>query len=145
GGVGDGLSPRAALGLGLKVDVEALPEDIIQQLKSGNLNLDDPANTVALLEANAVVGLTGFFDGGGLSSVGIQCALCHSTVDDSLAPGIGKRLDGWAARDLNIGAIAALAPNLQPFIDLLGVDDATVRRVFNSWGPGKFDAEIALD
>jgi hypothetical protein len=145
GGVGPGLSPRAALGLGLKVDVKALPEAIIEQLRSGSLNLDDPANTVALLGANAVVGLTGFFDAGTLSSVGIQCALCHSAVDDSLAPGIGRRLDGWANRDLNVGAIAALSPNLQPLADLLGVDQATVRTVLNSWGPGKFDAELELD
>jgi hypothetical protein len=77
--------------------------------------------------------------------MGIQCALCHSTVDDSLAPGIGHRLDGWANRDLNVGAIVNLAPNLQPFVDLLGVDEATVRAVLNSWGPGKFDAELVLD
>ena len=145
GGVGSGLSPRAALELGLKVDVEALPQAVIRQLRNGSLNLDDPANTVALLRANAVVGLTGFFDAGGLSSIGIQCALCHSTVDDSFTTGVGRRLDGWANRDLNVGAIAALAPNLQPFTDLLGVDDATVRTVFRSWGPGKFDAELAFD
>jgi hypothetical protein len=145
GGVGSGLSPRAALELGLKVDVEALPQSIIRQLRNKSLNLEDPANTVALLRANAVVGLTGFFDGGDLSSIGIQCALCHSTVDNSFTTGVGRRLDGWANRDLNVGAIAALAPNLQPFTDLLGVDDATVRTVFRSWGPGKFDAQLALD
>ena len=94
---------------------------------------------------NAVVGLTGFFEKGRLTSVGIQCALCHSTVDDHLAAGIGSRLDGWANRDLNVGAIIALAPTLQPFADLLSVDQATVRTVLNSWGPGKFDAELALD
>ena len=77
--------------------------------------------------------------------MGIQCALCHSTVDNSLAPGIGHRLDGWANRDLNIGAIVALAPNLKPVSDLLGVDEATVRKVLNSWGPGHFDAELFLD
>lgn len=145
GGIGSGLSPRAALELGLKVDVDALPQAVIRQLRNGSLNLDDPANTIALLRADAVVGLTGFFDGGTLSSVGIQCALCHSTVDDSFAPSIGRRLDGWANRDLNVGAIVALAPNLQPFTDLLGVDDATVRTVLRSWGPGKFDAELVLD
>ena len=80
-----------------------------------------------------------------LSSIGIQCSLCHSTVDDSVIPGVGQRLDGWANRDLDIGKIVALAPNLQPFVDLLGVNDATVRRVLNSWGPGKFDAELVLD
>ncbi len=66
-------------------------------------------------------------------------------MDDSLAPGIGRRLDGWANRDLNVGAIVGLAPNLQPVADLLGVDQATVRAVLASWGPGKFDAELFLD
>jgi hypothetical protein len=145
GGVGPGLSPKAALSLGLKVDASALPGAILGQLQAGRLNLDDPANTVALLSANAVVGVTGFFNGGALQSVGIQCAVCHSMVDDSIAPGIGRRLDGWANRDLNIGAIVALSPNLQPFVDLLGVDAGTVRTVLQSWGPGKFDAELILD
>ncbi len=146
GGVGPGVSPNTALSVGLKVDAEALPEDLVNQIKAGEVNLDDPATTLALLQLNAVVGVTGFFDdAGNLQSIGIQCALCHSTVDDSFAPGIGKRLDGWANRDLNVGAIIALAPDLTPFTDLLGVDDATVRQVLNSWGPGKFDAELVLD
>ena len=146
GGVGPGVSPATALAVGLKVDVNALPPELIQQLKKGQVDLNDPAVTLALLRLNAVVGVTGFFNSNGsLSSMGIQCALCHSTVDDSLAPGIGRRLDGWANRDLNVGAIVALAPDLSPFTDLLGVDDATVRTVLNSWGPGKFDAELILD
>jgi hypothetical protein len=145
GGVGEGLSPRAALGLGLKVDVEELPPSLVIALRLGRVDLDDPAVTVALLKTKAVVGVTGIFDDGNLTSFGIQCAFCHSTVDNSFAPGIGRRLDGWANRDLNVGAIVALAPNLQPFTDLLGVDDATVRKVLNSWGPGKFDAELILD
>ncbi len=146
GGVGAGLSPKAALELGLKVDVRALPPSLVRALQAGRVNLDDPAVTVALLARNAVVGVRGFTDRAGkLESVGITCALCHSTVDDSLAPGIGARLDGWANRDLNIGAIAALAPSVAPFSELLGVDDATVRKVFNSWGPGKFDAALLLD
>ncbi|MBV9183042.1 MAG: hypothetical protein JO356_17190, partial [Acidobacteria bacterium] len=91
-------------------------------------------------------GVTGFFNSdGSLQSMGIQCALCHSTVDNSLAPGIGHRLDGWANRDLNVGTIISLAPNLQPVANLLGVDQATVRTVLASWGPGRFDAELALD
>jgi mono/diheme cytochrome c family protein len=146
GGVGPGLSPKQALAMGLKVDADALPAELVQQLQAGQVNLDDPATTAALLKLNAVVGVTGFFnEQGGLRSMGIQCALCHSTVDDSLAPGIGRRLDGWPARDLNVGAIVALAPNLKPFTDLLGVDDATVRKVLNSWGPGKYDAELNVD
>jgi hypothetical protein len=148
GGVGDGLSPREALALGLKVDVNALPGGLVDQLRADDVNLDDPAVTLALLRLDAVVGVKGFFsDGGALTSVGIQCALCHSTVNDSFAPGsgIGSRLDGWANRDLDVGKIVALAPNLQPFADLLGVSQDTVRTVLNSWGPGKFDAELVLD
>ncbi|RPI59052.1 MAG: hypothetical protein EHM56_00045 [Chloroflexi bacterium] len=146
GGVGPGLSPASALAVGLKVDVNALTNDQILALKAGRLNLQDPAVTLALLKQNAVVGVTGFFNpNGSLRSVGIQCALCHSTVDNSLTFGIGHRLDGWANRDLNVGAIISLAPNLQPVADLLGVDVPTVEDVLASWGPGKFDAELFLD
>jgi hypothetical protein len=146
GGVGPGLSPKAALGLGLKVDVDLLPPALANQLGTGKVNLDDPATTAALLKLKAVVGLTGFFDNAGnLQSIGIQCALCHSTVDDSFAPGIGHRLDGWTNRDLNVGAITAFAPDLSSVASLLGVDQETVRKVLNSWGPGKFDASLLMD
>jgi len=152
GGVGAGLSPKAALELGLKVDVNALPHSLRNELRRGRVDLTNPAITVALLKLDAVVGVRGFFDerSDRLQSVGITCALCHSTVDNSLAPGIGTRLDGWAARDLNVGAIIALSPSVQPFVDLLrlaqpGIDAATVRAVLRSWGPGKFDAELLLD
>ena len=146
GGIGVGVSPNTALSVGLKVDVGALPDSLIDELKQGQVNLDDPATTLALLQLNSVVGVTGFFNSNGsLKSVGIQCALCHSTVDNSFAPGIGHRLDGYANRDLNVGQIVALSPSLQPFADLLGVDQATVRQVLQSWGPGHFDAELALD
>lgn len=146
GGVGPGVSPATALAVGLKVDVDALPSSLIAALKQGKVNLNDPATTLALLKLNSVVGVTGFFnEEGTLRSVGIQCALCHSTVDNSFVPGIGHRLDGWANRDLNVGAIVALAPNLKPDADLLGVDQTTVRAVLNSWGAGRFDAELALD
>jgi hypothetical protein len=146
GGVGPGLSPATALAVGLKLDVDALPGQLKAALREGKIDLNDPATTLALLRLNSVVGVTGFFnERGTLRSVGIQCALCHSTVDNSFAPGIGHRLDGWANRDLNVGAIVALAPNLKPEADLLGVDQATVRAVLNSWGPGRFDAELALD
>lgn len=146
GGVGAGVSPATALSVGLKVDVDALPKNLVRALQRGQVNLNDPATTLALLKLNSVVGLTGFFnDQGGLRSIGIQCALCHSTVDNSFAPGIGHRLDGWANRDLNVGAIVSLAPNLQPVADVLGVDVKTVLTVLHSWGPGHFDAELFMD
>ena len=146
GGVGPGVSPKMALSLGLKVDAEALPTELVAAIKAGKVDMNDPASTVALLKATAVVGVTAFLNpDGSAKSVGIQCALCHSTVDDSFAPGIGKRLDGWGNRDLNIGAIVATAPNLQPFSDLLGVDVATVKTVLTSWGPGRYDAELNMD
>ena len=159
GGVGAGVSPKTALAVGLKVDVDALPSNLVQQIEHGTVNLNDPAVTLALLKLNAVVGLTGFFNSSGsLKSVGSQCALCHSTVDNSdpalcagqITPNpgtgcIGHRLDGWPNRDLNVGRIIALAPDLGAFADLLSTDPASVRRVVNSWGPGKFDAELPLD
>ncbi|HEX7061163.1 MAG TPA: hypothetical protein VF200_04285 [Woeseiaceae bacterium] len=152
GGVGPGVSPATALAVGLKVDVAALPRPLQNDLRKGRVDLDDPATTLALLQLDAVVGVRGFFDDSGerLESVGITCALCHSTVDDSFAPGIGDRLDGWAARDLNVGAIIALSPNVQPFVDMLrivipDIDAATVREVLQTWGPGKFDAELLMD
>jgi hypothetical protein len=152
GGTGPGLSPRAALSVGLKVDAEALPEDLAARVRAGAINLDDPAVTLALLQLDAVVGVKGFFTPEGrLRSVGIQCALCHSTVDKSFstpsipAGHIGRRLDGWPARQLNVGAIIAFAPSVKPLSDLLGADEAAVRRVLLSWGPGKFDASLILD
>ena len=146
GGVGPGISPKTALSLGLKVDAEALPKSVAAALRAGKVNLNDPAVTLTLLKANAVVGLTGRFSPNGrLTSLGAQCAICHSTVDDSLAPGIGRRIDAWANRDLNIGAIIASAPDLSVFVSLLGVDEATVKKVLLAWGPGKFDALLNLD
>ena len=152
GGVGPGVSPATALAVGLKVDVNALPNRLRTDLRKGRVDLADPATTLALLKLNAVVGVRGTFDDTGqrLRAVGITCALCHSDVDDSFAPGIGRRLDGWAARDLDVGTIIALAPNVQPFVDLLGIvhptiDAATVRAVLRSWGPGKFDAALLMD
>jgi hypothetical protein len=146
GGVGSGVSPKTALAVGLKVDSEALPASLVDQIKKGAVNLDDPATTLALLKLDAVVGVKGLFDGSGaLRSMGVTCALCHSTVDDSFAPGIGHRLDGWANRDLNVGVITSLAPNLQPLADLLRVDVPTVTKVLTSWGPGKYDAELDKD
>ena len=146
GGVGGGVSPTTALAVGLKVDSDVLPASLINDLKGGRVNLNDPAVTLQLLDLSAVVGVKGFSNGaGGLQKVGITCAFCHSTVDDSVAPGIGKRLDGWANRDLNVGAIVNLSPDLSAVATLLGVPEATVRTVLTSWGPGKFDAELFLD
>jgi hypothetical protein len=146
GGVGAGLSPKAALAAGLKVDAEALPAALVAQVQAGQVNLDDPATTLALLQLNAVVGVTGIFNPDKtIKSIGIQCAFCHSTVDDSFMPGIGKRLDGWANRDLNVGAVIAMAPDLTIFTTLLGVDLPTLKTVLAAWGPGKFDAELLLD
>ncbi|HET7127523.1 MAG TPA: hypothetical protein VFJ93_00420 [Gaiellaceae bacterium] len=152
GGVGPGVSPKTALtAAGLKVDVDALPEKLVSELKRGKVDLDSPATTLALLKLNAVVGVKGFFDSGGsLSSIGITCALCHSTVDDSFAPGIGHRLDGWPNQDLNTGLIVSLAPNLAPMAQqVLGSSDPaaidTLKKVLLSWGPGMYDAEVNID
>jgi len=146
GGFGSGVSPATALAVGLKVDAEALPASLVTSINNGDVDLDDPATTVALLELNAVVGLKGSFDTDGkLISLGVTCAVCHSTVDDSFSPGIGKRLDGWANRDLNVGAILSLSDNLQPVGDLLDVDVATLKTVLAAWGPGKYDAVLFLD
>ncbi len=146
GGVGGGLSPKAALAAGLKVDMDVIPADVAAAIKAGKVNLDDPAVTLTLLQLNAVVGVIGKFDNNkSLVSIGLTCASCHSTVDNAFAPGIGHRLDGWANRDLNVGAIVSMAPNLKPLTDALGVDVATVKKVLASWGPGKFDALLNLD
>lgn len=146
GGVGPGVGPGTALAVGLKVDVDALPASLRQHLAAGKVDLNAPATTLALLQLNSVVGVTGFFNQQNrLTSLGIQCALCHSTVDNSFAPGIGHRLDGWPNRDLNVGAIINLAPDVSPLTNALQVDEATVRTVLQSWGPGKFDAELLMD
>jgi hypothetical protein len=126
------VSPAAALGKGLKVDVDALPPPVVEAIRQGQ-GLDDPAVTIQLLKLNAVVGVMGTVSAAGtLESVGITCALCHSTVDNSLTTGVGRRLDGWPNRDLNVGAIVALSPVL--------TDDQ--RAIFNSWGPGKYDPRL---
>lgn len=145
GGVGPGVSPKAALSVGLKVDTNKLSKELLKSIKDGKVDLNDPATTVVLLKANAVVGLKGVFAQKKLKSIGITCALCHSTVDNSFASGLGKRRDGWPNRDLNVGAIVSLAPNLVPLQTALGVDEATLKKVLSSWGPGRYDAELNMD
>lgn len=146
GGVGPGVSPKTALAVGLKVDMDALPPDLVAKIKNGQVNLDDPATTLALIKLDSVLGVKGTFNpDGSLKAVGLSCAVCHSTVDDAFAPGIGHRLDGWSNQDLNVGAIVSLSPDLSVLTDLLQVDEATVKTVLASWGPGKFDAELNLD
>jgi hypothetical protein len=140
------LTPKDALAVGLKVDSGQLGKILVEAIKGGKVSLEKPETTLELLKANSVVGVKAFFDDkGNLNSIGITCALCHSTVDDSFASGIGRRLDGWPNRDLNVGAIVALAPNLKPFTSTLGVDEATLKKVLASWGPGKYDAEVIQD
>jgi hypothetical protein len=130
------VSPVAALGLGLKVDVQALPTSVKRALRRGEIDLEDPATTVTLLQLGAVVGLVGKVNEDGLlTQVGTTCALCHSTVDNSFAPGIGRRLDGWPNRDLDVGAIVALSPAIT----------AEQRRVYRSWGPGMYDPRFNID
>lgn len=146
GGFGAGVSPKTALAVGLKVDADALPPEVVAGIQSGAINLDDPATTIALLKLNAVLGVKGNFSSEGtLQSIGITCASCHSTVDNSFAPGIGKRLDGWPNRDLNVGAIISLTDNAQPIANLLHVDEPTLRNVLSLWGPGKFAAVLFMD
>lgn len=146
GGVGDGLTARQALGLGLKVDMDKLPQAVSEAIKSGTADLESADTTFALLQAGAVVGVEATFDvQNRVAGMGITCALCHSTVDDSLAKGIGRRLDGWPNRDLDVGKIVASAPTLAPFTQALGVDESTVKKVLSAWGPGKYDAELLQD
>jgi mono/diheme cytochrome c family protein len=146
GGVGPGVSPKTALSVGLKVDMDALPADLVAKVKRGEVDLDDPAVTLALIKLNSVLGVVGTFNANGsLKSIGLTCASCHSTVDDAFMPGIGHRLDGWPNRDLNVGQIVSLAPDTSALRSLLNVDEATLKKVLASWGPGKFDAELNLD
>jgi hypothetical protein len=146
GGFGAGVSPNTALAVGLKVDVDALPPDVRAGISSGTIDLDDPATTITLLKLNSVVGLKGNFDiKGSLQSIGITCASCHSTVDNSFAAGIGKRLDGWPNRDLDVGTIISLTDNAEPIADMLHVDEPTLRTVLSLWGPGRYPAILFMD
>ncbi len=142
------VDPATALAVGLKVDVDALPPAVVDGVLDGSIPLDDPQSTLALIQLNAVVGIKGTVTLGSddrlhLDRVGITCALCHSTVDNAghaanprIPLGIGHRLDGWANRDLNPGAIIALSP---------AVADSANAAIYNSWGPGKFDPRFNID
>jgi len=147
GGVGPGLTPKQALAAGLKVDVDRLDKATVDAIRGGKANLDDPATTLALLKANAVVGVHAYYSGTSMTPtrIGITCAFCHSTVNDALTKGIGSRLDAYPNRDLNVGAIVAMAPTLTPFEQALKLDSAALRKVLHSWGPGRFDAEVNQD
>ena len=133
------VDPTTALSVGLKVDADALPAAVVQGIQNGSVDLHSPATTVALPKLDAVVGVKGTVESVGgpdvLTHVGVTCALCHSTVDNSFAPGIGKRLDGWPNRDLNPGAILALSPAF----------DAATKAQLNAWGPGKYDPRHNID
>ena len=133
------VDPTTALSVGLKVDTDSLPPEVVQGIQSGAISLTNPATTVALLKLNAVIGVKGLVVSAGdhdsLARVGITCALCHSTADNSFAPGIGKRLDGWPNRDLNPGAIIALSPALTP----------GQKAVYQSWGAGRYDPRYNFD
>src|SRR3954471_3761839 len=132
GGTGQGLRPSTALAVGLRVDFGRVPSALGDVIKGGTLSFEDPENTNNLLKHNAVVGVKAFYEGERMVSIGITCALCHSTTDDNFGKGIGRRLDGWPNRDLDVGKIASLAPNLKPIADALGADVATVKKVLES-------------
>jgi mono/diheme cytochrome c family protein len=133
------VDPAAALSLGVKVDVDALPGTVKRGIRSGAIDLKSPQTTVALLRLDAIVGLKGQVETRNgvqqLTRVGVTCALCHSTVDDSFAPGIGRRLDGWPNRDLDVGRIIALSPALTE----------AQKTVFRSWGAGRYDPRFNVD
>jgi mono/diheme cytochrome c family protein len=126
------VTPAFALTAGLKVDFDALPQSLQAQLRAGDVDLNSTATTIALIGLDAVVGVKGQVENGQLIRVGVTCALCHSTVDNSVIPGVGSRLDGWPNRDLNVGAIIALS-------------DAIPDAPYNTWGPGMYDPRFNFD
>jgi len=133
------VDPTTALSVGLKVDADALPASVVAGIKDGSISLTDKTTTIALLKLNAVVGVKGTVETVSgkdtLTHVGFTCALCHSTVDNSFTKGVGKRLDGWPNRDLDVGFIVSLSPAL----------DAPTKAIFKSWGPGKYDPRVNFD
>lgn len=141
----EGVTPAQALALGLKVDGDAVPPAVLAAVLADPALLDDPATTRALLSLNAVVGLTAQVEGDHIVRMGTTCAFCHSTVDNSVTAGIGRRLDGWPNRDLAIGTILSLLPGLADIAASLGVSTEALRAEFESWGPGFYDARVNLD
>ncbi|MFW6201169.1 MAG: hypothetical protein ACOC8B_01205 [Gemmatimonadota bacterium] len=141
------VSPNTALALGLKVDVEAIPPEVLEAVLANPELLDDPAITRALLELDAVLGLRAEIEGERIARIGTTCALCHSSVDDtgSPLPGVGQRRDGWANTDLAVGTILSLTPGLPVLAEALGVDPGTLAEEFASWPPGFFDPRVNLD
>jgi mono/diheme cytochrome c family protein len=137
--IASSVSPALALAVGLNVDADALPQAVKDAIVAGKVDLNSPATTVTLLKLNSVVGLHGTVASVNgrdtLVAVGITCALCHSRVDDSFAPGIGRRQDGRAATNLNVGAIVALSPAIPD----------QLKAILRSWGPGKYDPRINRD
>ncbi|NNU44001.1 c-type cytochrome [Ramlibacter montanisoli] len=133
------VSPTLALTVGLKVDSEALPASVANGIRNGTVDLTSPATTVALIKLDAVVGIKGRVETingvDRLTRVGVTCALCHSTVDNSFSSGIGKRLDGWANRDLDPGLIISLSPALS----------TTQKAIYASWGKGMYDPRFNID
>ena len=134
--VAQALTPVQALGLGLKVDADAVPPAVLQAVLANPAALQDPATTRTLLSLNAVLGITAKVSGDRVTSLGITCALCHSTVDNSVTAGIGHRLDGWPNRDLKVGAIVASAP---------GLPDGAFKNYLLTWPAGFYDARANLD
>lgn len=148
GGKGLGLTPMQALELGLKVDKRKLTPVVVAAVRLGLIPFDSPFITMVLLKVNSVIGVEADFKGPlslQLKGIGITCAVCHSITDNSVGPGIGKRLDGWPNRDLNVGKIIASAPNVQYLADKAGMSLDSLLLVLHSWGPGKYDAEFNQD
>lgn len=152
GGVGPGLGLRNALLLGLKVDAAALPPELIEKLRQGTVDMDDPGVVADLIQSNAIVGVVGGFDdflvfkgAGKLKAIGTSCALCHSTVDDSVMAGVGRRLDGTPNRDLKMGAIVSLAADLNKLASFQKTDQATLRGTLAGWGPGAVDPRFGAN
>ncbi|MDQ3516854.1 MAG: hypothetical protein M3466_00430 [Gemmatimonadota bacterium] len=133
GMVAAAVTPRQLLALGVSIDIEAVPAAIRALLTSAPASvLDDPAMTIALINANSAVGLPikdsngdGVLDVTRGDKVGSSCALCHSPAAEGAVfsvPGggsIGRRQDGLASHNLNFGRLIATATNSRALYPLL--------------------------